>query len=209
MKTREQLIEKLRKTRLYSIWANMLQRTGNPNNPSFKFYGAKGIVVCEKWKKFEGFISDMYDFYKPELTLDRINNNKGYSKDNCRWATWEQQYINKKKSKSFTFNGETKTLHEWAKSLGIPRGALYSRIYEYGWKIEEALSTPSLNFGKRRKEKIARGEQIGNSKLTVQKVLDIRKMGKNTSFYEIAKKFNISYGHVWCLVKRKSWTHIK
>lgn len=78
-------------TRLHTIWKAMKGRCLNPNRTNYKYYGEKGIKVCERWMAFEGFIADMKDTYKEGLTLDRINPKGPYSKENCRWVTWEVQ----------------------------------------------------------------------------------------------------------------------
>jgi hypothetical protein len=77
----------------YLSWRNMQYRVNNPNNPNYQSYGGRGITIDPKWNDFEVFLADMGE--KPEkLTLDRIDNNKGYSKDNCRWTTRTKQVIN-------------------------------------------------------------------------------------------------------------------
>jgi hypothetical protein len=92
-------------TRIYRIWANMKSRCTNKNFPKYQDYGAKGIVVCDKWKAFQGFHEDMgssYDshvkeFGEADTQIDRIDNKKGYDKDNCRWATIVEQANNKER----------------------------------------------------------------------------------------------------------------
>lgn len=86
----------LRQSKIYPIWGAMIQRCCNPKNPNYKHYGGRGIKVCNQWKKFENFFNDVG--HKPEgKTLERINNNKGYNKRNCKWATWKEQANNKRR----------------------------------------------------------------------------------------------------------------
>ena len=74
----------------YSTWVQMVQRCTNPNAPTFAYYGGRGITLCERWRTFEHFLDDMG--VRPDgLTLDRIDNDKGYEPGNCRWATWSEQ----------------------------------------------------------------------------------------------------------------------
>jgi len=83
-----------RKHRLYTAWNHMIQRTINPEHKSYKDYGGRGITVCDEWFDINNFISDMYPTFKEGLSIDRIDNNKGYSKENCRWATKATQSRN-------------------------------------------------------------------------------------------------------------------
>ena len=80
--------------RLYKTWNGMMQRCHNPNNTKYKDYGGRGINVCERWKDIKNFIDDMYPTFIDGLELDRKNNNKGYSLDNCRWTTRSIQLLN-------------------------------------------------------------------------------------------------------------------
>lgn len=84
-----------RRSATYNLWASMLQRCTNPNDRNYRSYGARGITVCERWHKFENFYADMGQ--KPEgMSLDRIDNDGGYNKDNCRWASLHTQSRNKR-----------------------------------------------------------------------------------------------------------------
>jgi len=123
----------------YRIWHMMLQRCTNANNGKFKNYGGRGITVCEKWQDFKGFYADMGD--RPEgMTLDRIDNEKGYFKANCRWASRKQQSNNRSNNLLITYQGKKQTLQMWADELGLKKSTLINRV-KRGWTIERALST--------------------------------------------------------------------
>lgn len=83
--------------RLYQTWNNMIQRCNNPKSSSYMNYGARGINVCDRWLIAKNFINDMYPTFQEGLTLDRINTNKNYEPDNCRWATLNVQHRNTRK----------------------------------------------------------------------------------------------------------------
>lgn len=130
-------------TRIYRAWRNMKDRCSNPNTPRYKDYGARGITVCEEWNNFESF----YEWaklcgYNDNLTLDRIDNDKGYCPENCRWITMEQQQYNKRTTHYLTYKGETKSMAEWAKIKDINIQTLAARINTCHWSVEKALETP-------------------------------------------------------------------
>lgn len=121
----------------YHTWAGMIARCSNVNHASYRLYGAIGITVCDRWLKFENFLSDMGE--KPKGTsIDRINPSKGYFKDNCRWATDSQQAINKKSIPKLTYCGISKSYQEWAEFLNISSANIRARL-RLGWTIDEAL----------------------------------------------------------------------
>lgn len=123
----------------YSVWANMKTRCTNENTKSYKAYGAKGITVCEKWINFSGFLEDMGE-RPPETSIDRIDNNKGYSKDNCRWATIGEQARNRRRTKFITWNGKTLCLTDWAAEIGVKKSTMMQRYFAYKWPIEKCLT---------------------------------------------------------------------
>lgn len=130
-------------TRLYKIWGNMCNRCSNPNNPAWERYGGVEIYVCEEWKHYENFREWAYKSgYSDDLTIDRIDNSKGYNPDNCRWADRIQQANNKTCNLFVEYNGETKTLSEWARVLEIPYKTLHRRVVSLGWKLEQAFTQP-------------------------------------------------------------------
>ena len=122
-------------TPTYYSWTNMKTRCNNANFEQSKDYSGRGIAICDKWKTFAGFFADMG--VKPVGTsLDRIDNNKGYSKDNCRWATVNEQANNKRN----TVMWEGKSLYEWQQETGMNYYTMYSRIKRYGSLFPEHLT---------------------------------------------------------------------
>ena len=127
-------------TSTYSTWNSMKTRCNNPNNDNYKNYGAKGIEVCRAWDKFENFWRDMGT--KPEgLTLDRIDNSKGYYKENCRWADWETQENNKSNNRRLKVWGADLTVAQWAKRFDMDRHTLLDRLNR-GMAPEDAIARP-------------------------------------------------------------------
>lgn len=121
-------------TPTYKSWAEMKYRCGNPKRPDYF-----SRTYCEEWEQFSQFFEDMGE--RPEGTsLDRVNNSKGYSKDNCRWATRNQQNNNRKSTRLFEWNGRRATLKGWEKIVGVKRSTLAQRIYVYRWPVAKALS---------------------------------------------------------------------
>ena len=130
-------------TRLYRIWANMRNRRSNHRNPAWGRYGGRGIRVCDDWECFENFKYWAYSSgYSNELTLDRVDNNQGYEPDNCRWSNAFQQANNKRNNHRIEYNGETKTLSQWATVFALPYKTLHRRIVTLGWAPEEAFTKP-------------------------------------------------------------------
>lgn len=136
-------------TRLYEIWRQMRYRCENPNNQAYEKYGARGITVCEDWHDFAMFRKwAMENGYKDSLSIDRIDNDKGYSPDNCRWETSRVQMNNRRMCHVLEYGGEKLTVSQWAEKLGVPRSTLMNRI-KRGWDIEKVLKTPVANTGKK------------------------------------------------------------
>jgi hypothetical protein len=124
----------------------MLSRCDLPTTPGYKYYGGRGIKVCDRWRRYENFLSDM-GARPPDTSLDRIDNDGNYEPSNCRWATRKQQRRNNRANHAITFNGETLTLAEWAEKAGMPRQRLRTRIVRDGWAIEKAITTPKDRGG--------------------------------------------------------------
>lgn len=132
------------KTPIYNVWCTMKARCSNPNHIGFHNYGGRSIKVCDRWLKFDNFNNDMKNGYRKGLTLDRVDNKKGYSKNNCRWATHIEQQNNRSNNHLITYNGKTQTLSQWARSIGLKPGVLYLRVVRRGWDISRAITTPLL-----------------------------------------------------------------
>lgn len=119
------------KTRIYRSWSAMIQRCTNPNTPGWERYGGRGIRVCKKWKdSFCCFYKEMGDTYRDDLFLERIDNNKGYFKNNCRWATRLEQNNNSSKCVWITIDGIRKNIKQWADYLDFPVGRLYWLVFK-------------------------------------------------------------------------------
>lgn len=129
------------RTKIYWAWCSMLKRCHNRNHIAYKNYGGRGIRVCKRWHKFENFYADMGDRPTPKHTLDRIDNNGNYCKENCRWASVKTQHRNTRVNRTITFRGKTKCVSAWAACIGLSNSTLLSRLSS-GWSIERALTTP-------------------------------------------------------------------
>ena len=146
-----------KRSRAYIAWMNMRQRCLNPKNRDFANYGGRGITVCIEWGLFKQFELDMGQPSRG-LSLDRINNDRGYSKENCRWATGHQQNQNKRIRKiqqvvlrkvrrkarvrpmiTLTHEGKTLTISEWSKATGIYDRTIYYR-FKKGWPADRCLA---------------------------------------------------------------------
>jgi len=126
-------------TGLYGSWYAMKQRCGNPKNKSYKNYGGRGITYDKNWESFDGFKEDMGDSYKKGLTLDRIDNNASYSKENCRWATRKVQANNQRKNILIKYKGKTLTESQWAEELGLKTHTLMFRRIR-GWPLARRMT---------------------------------------------------------------------
>ncbi len=127
-------------SRLHNLWRGMLKRC-SPNYPDYAgAYRARGITVCAEWLAYEPFKAwAEANGYRDDLTIDRIDNDKGYSPDNCRWADKTTQARNRRTSRHITIDGRTQVLAAWLSEAGITRPAFYGRL-QRGWTVEAALT---------------------------------------------------------------------
>lgn len=127
---------------IYKRWRAMITRCNNASQVGFKSYGGRGITVCDRWLNFNNFYKDMGEPPFPGATLDRIDNNANYEPTNCKWSTRVEQGSNKRNNRMITFQGETRTLSEWARKTNLPMKTLWCRIFQRSWSVERALSEP-------------------------------------------------------------------
>lgn len=115
----------------YKSWAKMKERCGNPNGQQYADYGGRGIQVCDRWvNDFNAFLEDMGYKPSPKHSLDRIDNSKGYSLENCRWATPQEQSNNRRSNVRY----KGKTIAEWARHFNVKNYQLQYHIKKNGWK---------------------------------------------------------------------------
>jgi hypothetical protein len=127
-------------TKEYRAWVQSQKRCYNPKDPRFAHYGGRGITVSQEWRDdYQVFLRDM-GRCPVGHSLDRIDNNGPYSRNNCRWGSRIQQANNTRVNRVLTLQGVTHTLAEWSRLTGIKRSTITQRIDYYGWSIEEALS---------------------------------------------------------------------
>lgn len=129
--------------RLYSIWNNIIGRTECKKSPQYKWYGARGIKMCNEWRhnylKFKEWAIN--NGYKDNLTIDRIDVNGNYEPNNCRWVDMKQQHRNQRSNKNYTIDGITKCLQDWCEYYDINRNTVNKRL-RLNWDIKRALTQP-------------------------------------------------------------------
>jgi hypothetical protein len=178
-------------TKIYGIWAAMLNRCRNPNVVEYKYYGGRGVKVCERWLTFDNFLADMGYVSGRTVgrTIERINNDGDYEPNNVRWGTYRDQSRNKSNNRLLSFKGQTKILADWAANLGISPGALIYRLDYKGWSLEQALMTPK--------------PERPNAKLNMKQARAIRTLYPGLSMEKIAAKYGVSKKTVLNIIHRR------
>jgi len=137
------------RTSTYKTWESMLKRCRNKNDRAYKRYGALGITVRKEWEEFEKFYADMGD--RPAgKTIDRIEGTKGYYKDNCRWATLQEQCANRSSNAIITIGAKSMCIAEWSRQSGIPQSTIWARISR-GWSPVRSVFGRLDNRGSKKK----------------------------------------------------------
>ena len=140
----------MRDTKIYSIWGALKKRCTDKNTVAYKNYGGRGITFDPRWDEFETFYEDMSDsfylhvkeFGEKDTTIDRINTDGDYCKENCRWATVKEQNNNRRNNHYLIYKGKKYTLMELSEEFNILYGTLKSRINKCKWPVAKAIETP-------------------------------------------------------------------
>jgi hypothetical protein len=141
-RNRERATHRMTHSRTWRAWASMRDRCTNESHPWFHRYGGRGISFCDTWSSFEVFLADM-GVAPDGLSLDRIDNDGPYNKENCRWTSQREQSNNRSSNVVVSHNNKDLTVAQWAQQTGLERKTLEWRIRK-GWSPERALTTPSL-----------------------------------------------------------------
>jgi hypothetical protein len=160
---------------LYATWTNMMRRCGNPQDRSWPQYGGRGITVCERWHDVVTFVADMTPGHAPGLELDRIDNSLGYSPENCRWLSRDENRNNMRRQTMVTIDGVTKTSAQWARENGIDREVARCRIKVRGWDPVLAVTLPPLP----RHEVISRASKASKAAAKRRATLESNSLGSS------------------------------
>jgi len=142
------------RTKVYGVWSSMKARCLNPKVKQYADYGARGVTVCERWLVFDNFLADM-GLPPHGMTLERVDNDQGYSPSNCIWASRSAQSKNTRNARLLTVDGETLNLTDWAERFGIKPATVWNRL-KLGWNAAAAVKTPLV----RARRGVPRGQPI-------------------------------------------------
>lgn len=172
----------------YSSWQAMHGRCRDSRNPK---YGGRGITVCDRWDNFENFLLDMGPKPTADHSIERINNDLGYSPENCRWATRSEQLRNTRRNFILEYNGEEKPLVEWIEILGLDYGLVHLRLYR-GWNVEQAFNIP----------------QAHRNQITAIDAAIVRHLHKKMSIKHISEDYKIPLPNLRCILRGKTWKSV-
>ena len=138
LKIEKATIHGMEGTKTYKSWNAMKTRCLNKNDKGYKNYGGRGITICPEWMKFENFYKDMGERPK-DRSIDRIDNDGNYNKENCHWATRTEQQNNKRNNRFLTYQGKTQNIKQWSEELNIKAKTIGTRIHR-GWNDKKILT---------------------------------------------------------------------
>lgn len=129
-------------TPTYQSWQAMKQRCNNTKHACYQNYGGRGIKVCPRWETYSNFLADMGE--RPEgCSIDRIDNDLGYTLENCKWSTRTEQNRNNTQNRLINYQGKTKCLSAWCELLGLTYPRVYMRVFKLNWSTEDAFNLSS------------------------------------------------------------------
>lgn len=184
---------------LYATWNNMMSRCYNHNSTSYKRYGALGITVCDRWHTFELFVEDIGERPSKLHSVDRIKNNLGYFKENCRWATDKEQARNRISNKLLMVDGVVKPLCEWSELSGISADVINKRFDKHGWSAYDSVFSPITPYGRK-------GVDNPKCKLTDLDVIEILESNEKQKI--LADRYMVSVPTIQRIKSRMSWKHL-
>lgn len=131
----------------------MKRRCYDIDKDNYKFYGERGITICDEWKNnsLNFYNWAINNGYEEDLTIDRINTHGNYEPDNCRWITQKEQCNNTRSNKLIEFNGKIQTQQQWTEELNFTNDLIYARL-KRGWSVEKALTTPIRKINKNKED---------------------------------------------------------
>lgn len=182
-------------SRPYKIWTQLKSRCDNPNHSKYKIYGGKGISYPEKWKSFDGFWEDMQNGYSEKLTIDRVDSNCNYSKENCRWVDYKEQNNNKSDNLKLECDGKIYTVNELAEVTGLLTTTIYNRLSR-GWGVEQIIQTHRLKQGEYPSSRNSKKTGVFSENGELLKEFD--------SITDLSKYINLSYDVTKNILKGKT-----
>lgn len=192
----------------YHLYFSMKDRCYNPNNTNWEYYGGRGITMCDRWlESFHNFVEDMGERPSKKHSVERLDNNKGYSPENCKWATRKEQMNNTRRCHMLTFQGKTQSLTMWCEELHLSISSVRYRLKQK-WSLENALTIPTN--GTRNPDAVPRkGRTPSTAKLTPEQVQYIRQTYKPHSYTQrrLAKELNVDASTISNVIRGKYYNH--
>lgn len=191
-------------TRTYHSWSGIIQRCHNENHPRYHDYGGRGITVCSEWKEdFINFLHDMGECPSNKHSIERIDNNKGYDKHNCKWATPQEQSRNTRRNVYITHEGITLTRKEWAAKTGLSETAIKYRLKQ-GWTVGKTLTTPSIQAKARKNRKREHLVTYNGETLSLVQWSRITKINEHTIRYRLLKGWSVKRALTTKVTRKRS-----